>query len=653
MPYRLSLACTLALVAACGSEQKGPPIQFVVAHGIADDGRCIPASGAAPNDPRVTAAGISTMRISIRLHANGDTQGSFACDRILRVPTDQPNIKLSLKGADTFDIYAEGFNSVDPTDPTKAQRVASGALLGVSVKSKTIPPVRLFPAEDYRCVDARLGRARAFHSATRLPNGQVLFVGGLVASGSDQTAETLVGNHLFLIGDAEIFDPASGKFSTVTEDATPTPRAFHAAALLNNTPPYQILLVGGITTPDASQPALAFNSLGLPQPRLVPEDGATSFPTHAADAEILTYDPSTGTASRTSAAGFARAAYPASTPLPGGDGSTDGLAIAGGVDWGTPPDNFVPTKSLAVQRGAESAPRTGTPQAARAGATLTPITDNSALMWGGVLKATDPVGELVSGLSTGGAPSSVAVVAANTPPTQFHTATSFASDGMGMAQILVTGGFQLDTGTGHATQPPRADAAARVVNVAAGNVSAAPLSLGGGYVADPSCMASGRYKPAGWESAVALPRGRVLVTGGAPTYIPNGGCNDCDQGGSQLCSLAQSSLFTAPSDFRPTNSLEVGRFGHTSTLLADGSVLVVGGLNLAQGAQATRTVADAEVYNPRTLMPPIDLSQSPPVDVDDPLGPDLAAQSLARSPGQAAFVAGGDPNKPARRCGDF
>ena len=89
-----------------------------------------------------------------------------------------------------------------------------------------------------------------------------------------------------------------------------------------------------------------------------------------------------------------------------------------------------------------------------------------------------------------------------------------------------------------------------------------------------------------------------------------------------LCSLHQSSRFVAPSTLTPIDDLEIGRFGHSSTLLRDGTVLLVGGINLPQTMGANpRTVPDAEIYNPRLRVPPAG-------DPDDPL-----AKEVKRDPG--------------------
>lgn len=72
-----------------------------------------------------------------------------------------------------------------------------------------------------------LQKARFFHTATLLPDGQVLIVGG----------ETSVG---VPTASVELFDPREGTFRTLA--ALPTPRSHHIAALL---PSGKVLIAGG------------------------------------------------------------------------------------------------------------------------------------------------------------------------------------------------------------------------------------------------------------------------------------------------------------------------------------------------------------------------------------------------------------------------
>ena len=74
---------------------------------------------------------------------------------------------------------------------------------------------------------------RQMHSATLLPNGQVLVVAGLVPHPYDAS-------YTIESGTAELYDPATGQF--VATGSLQTPRYFHEAQLLPNG---QVLIVGG------------------------------------------------------------------------------------------------------------------------------------------------------------------------------------------------------------------------------------------------------------------------------------------------------------------------------------------------------------------------------------------------------------------------
>jgi hypothetical protein len=94
--------------------------------------------------------------------------------------------------------------------------------------------------------------------------------------------------------------------------------------------------------------------------------------------------------------------------------------------------------------------------------------------------------------------------------------------------------------------------------------------------------------------------------------------------------------------------MQVGRFGHAASVLADGTVLITGGVELPAGATSARVVGDAEVFNPRGAVPRLDASGN---DKDDPLYDQMTSLSLVRAPGDVAR----DPtsNMPARPCPDL
>jgi N-acetylneuraminic acid mutarotase len=98
--------------------------------------------------------------------------------------------------------------------------------------------------------------------------------------------------------------------------------------------------------------------------------------------------------------------------------------------------------------------------------------------------------------------------------------------------------------------------------------------------------ASGTWAPTGsmthvrsGHTATLLNDGRVLVAGGSDG-LP----------------LASAEIYDPASDtWAATGSLSIARAGHTATLLGDGRVLVVGGV---ANSSATSTQASAEIFNP-------------------------------------------------------
>ncbi len=91
------------------------------------------------------------------------------------------------------------------------------------------------------------------------------------------------------------------------------------------------------------------------------------------------------------------------------------------------------------------------------------------------------------------------------------------------------------------------------------------------------------------HTATLLADGRVLIAGG----IGRGGNSD-------VGTLATAELFDpAKGTFSPTGRMSTPRDGHTATLLPDGSVLIAGGWPRGPGTDG-RSLASAEIYNPST-----------------------------------------------------
>src|ERR1035438_8874987 len=193
------------------------------------------------------------------------------------------------------------------------------------------------PANGTWTVTGSQAAPRVFHTATLLPSGKVLIVGGYGSSGG-------------LLSSAELYDPASGTWTTT--GALATAREYHTATLLPNG---MVLVVGGETN---NQIILGNNSLAsaelynpatghwtatgplkygryqhtatlLQNGKVLVAGGTGYSPT--ATAEL--YDPAAGTWTTTGAMSTARAQHTA-TLLP------DGRVLAGGgnstIGWPVP-----------------------------------------------------------------------------------------------------------------------------------------------------------------------------------------------------------------------------------------------------------------------------------------------------------------------------
>jgi len=140
------------------------------------------------------------------------------------------------------DIFAEAFA---PNDGGTYTRTHNGVIKGIDpndpATKKTLPALRMFAAEGFRCLpkgeknDAGSSlnlftQPRAFHTATLLPNGQVIFAGGLSVTGvagsdgpsSDGTLYGVTKNPAAgerrATNTIEVYDPETGEMVSFTEN---------------------------------------------------------------------------------------------------------------------------------------------------------------------------------------------------------------------------------------------------------------------------------------------------------------------------------------------------------------------------------------------------------------------------------------------------
>ena len=271
-------------------------------------------------------------------------------------------------------------------------------------------------------------QARTWHTATLLPNGRVLVVGGgngdstfdsaelydpttrsWTATGSmaqgrqDHTATLLRDGRVLVAGgsdakgatvaSAELYDPGTGSWAATGSMAQPSAR--HTATLL---PDGKVLVVGG-SSAELYDPGTGTwaRTGGLIQPRVghsatLLEDGRIlvvgGFTDGAALASAELFDPESGSWTATGSMGTGRAGHTA-TLLP----SRGRVLVAGGT---TGPGSFQPTASVELYDPItnESWMRTWPMDQARVYATVTVLPDGRVLVAGGsgATSSGDPVG---------------------------------------------------------------------------------------------------------------------------------------------------------------------------------------------------------------------------------------------------------------------
>ena len=622
----LVVATTLGSLLCGCADQKGPPILIQVA-GSATNETC------GGDNRQLSTLQPTKLRLTVLQHSTATDPTKFLCDRIVTFP-EQPFLKLGGTSSG-LDFWVEAF--APDAKPGSLKRLATGALYNVDRTTKTSSTVRLLPSAQFACASGNLTQGRAFHSATKLSNGEVLIVGGAVA-GVDPARVELDNFQLFATGSIEVYDPVTSKMVAVN-DSAPNPRAFHQAVVLSDAPPYQILLVGGLAA--SSGPILKLSTDPGEGTRFYPRDSVFSlFPTKAVAAELLTYDPTTHTVTHSSFASVPTAALQAIARIAGN------TVITGGIDYtGNPnsPVDAAHAKDLL----------NGTPMGAgvlasdTAGGALALLSNDPkvsatlAVVFGGARLATPGGGQLLAGIGT--ASPTATAFAAGGKAVRFPT-LSLVSRDSATATLVTTGGFEV-LGDGSATQPLASASSAQIVTVNGTTAAVAPAPLG----STTDCGNNARYRAAGWESATVLSGGRVLITGGAPSTVECGGnCENGQTGNLALsCSLHQSSLFENGM-LALTTPMGIARAGHALTPLDDGSVLVTGGLQST--TSVARMVREVEIYNPRRVVPPWDASKPSLGDADDPVSAELLKASVTRAPGELAIDANG---KPAAKCDDL
>jgi len=349
-----------------------------------------------------------------------------------------------------------------------------------------LEPVALAQVNPSWIPTGSLNTPRSGHTATLLPNGQVLVAGG----------SNVTGNTFNILNGAELYDPASGTWSVT--GSLNTPRSGHTATLLPNG---KVLVAGG------------------------------SNRSFLNSAEL--YDPATGTWSVTGNLSTARFSHTA-TLLPNGK-----ILVTGGVT-GFFPGGFCPCKDFVTNSAELYDPATGTwsftgnLSTERAHHTGTLLQNGKVLVAGGTDRTWTDIGEYVPSSSAelyDPATGTWSVTASLNTARYSHTATLLPNSKVLAAAGYYTGSAELydqATGTWSFTAS---------LNTPRPNHTATPLPggkvlLAGGWnysgsvfnilnSADVYDTATGTWSvtaslntPRSDHTATPLPGGKVLVAGG-------------------------------------------------------------------------------------------------------------------------------------------
>lgn len=207
-----------------------------------------------------TAARIEALRISIVERDSAEVIGGglipIEDNRVGRVP-DLPfgeNLELHVEALDSRDRTVAYGGSM-PFDVRRDQPDAPRFVLFVSENDSTAPLSAIFSDNVVQASPFVAGDGRAGHTATPLPDGRVLLVGGAVLTAP---GAGVGGSHIRSVhASVEIYDPRTGYFDPALDArgnplSLAVPRTGHEALVL---PSGAILIIGGLTQ-DSGEPAI-------------------------------------------------------------------------------------------------------------------------------------------------------------------------------------------------------------------------------------------------------------------------------------------------------------------------------------------------------------------------------------------------------------
>lgn len=506
-----------------------------------------------------------------------------------------PQLRVERQLGDTFTVDARLDASVDydvrvvaysgPATGTCAPS-ALGHVYGVRLGRDHVT-VRMYPFDQWSCAGVHESAtatsqvSRALHQAVLLPDHEVLILGGVQATASASSFQMPRGAAQTLV---EVFDPRDATFHNVAltdeDGAARFSRALFQARYVRTDDQgrYEIHVTGGFDPQVTAEGGIGFDGtarINTASVMIGPMARAmTGQPTGFRPDATLVFDPATRTATMTADAGTGYTTA-AATESPGVIGIVHGFRAVTLNAAGRPTYTFDSAWSTNDGHG-------GTLMASRVGASITPLSASAFLIWGG--DATDATGNTLTladaithagEVVTTGTPAMDTLVAGHDPTmaadadgipfaTAHHTATRIAGPS-GSTAILFAGGINLAGGNAPLGGLGVATPALTVTRFAADGTI-----VGGTRLPGPISTIFHTVTPIDASSS------ELLLVGGASVQMSMG---------ATASFFAESQVGRVTYDastgyaWEAEPSLATARWGHTTTIIPEYGVLVVGGMS--------------------------------------------------------------------------
>ncbi len=547
---------------------------------------------------------------------------TLICDKLVN-KGEEVDLQISLSAGQKFVVRVEAF---DPKT-NKLAFVGQSQELDLSAERAVI---YLRETGKVTCADPAR-HPRAFHSATLLPDGKVLLLGGLVSDTTlgrklhvDPTDE-----YAYATGTAEIYDPETMTFKDVS-GSIPA-RAFHKAHLIPSSimGPYEILVVGGVkSSATPAGPAFRLRASKLNHPYLI----SPHEQSEAAAALLVTYTPAKAKGQKPSITHKALSALPKlmmpqSVEIPS---NSQVVFVEGGASYTVngKTKSFTPGTAFWVDMKDRAALLAKAPMArTRVGHAVAPIGSSRYFVFGGTVnrktctsdtdKECDADAAEWLDFSSGKPEAKVTKFSPYPETTVWHSLTTIGwSDTQSSAKpgtvsevprkALLASGFPLELDTDTKMQLAWGkNAPLKTLQLVLENTGPAgtPPTL---HTVPTS--GEGHFLYSEYHEAIRLADGSVMLSGG--NVDSNVEKKEACKGTTSLfCAYRQIAVYkhaggtkvdlvTKPAAGKLPVKMTIGRFGHRATRLLDNTVLLTGGISLF--GSRPELLQHAEVYNPRT-----------------------------------------------------